>query len=77
MCACGRAQDSDGGLQHHEKEAKCDSNFQNCNNAERAKKLVFAHYNNRLLRKPIEIDYESEVFQWDNAEGSETEEISG
>jgi len=53
------------------------SGAKNCNNAEPAKKLVFAHYNNRLLRKPIEIDYESEVFQWDNAEGSETEEISG
>jgi hypothetical protein len=46
------------------------------NNAERAKRLVFAHYNKRLLCKPKQIDYESEVFQWDNAEGSEAEEMS-
>ena len=79
VCVCARAPDSDGGLQHPEKEAKCDSNFEgakNCNDAERAKKLVLAHYNRRLLRKPKQIDYESEVFQWDNAEGSEAEGIS-
>ena len=33
-----------------------------------AKKLVFAHYNLRAIRKIRLVDYESEFFEWD--EGS-------
>jgi hypothetical protein len=33
--------------------------------SERSKKLVFAHYNIRALRKVKKVDYESEFFVWD------------
>ena len=34
-----------------------------------AKKLVFAHYDTRLIRKIKRVDYESDVFKWDDGEG--------
>ncbi len=32
-------------------------------------KLVFTHYNTRLIRKIKRVDYESEEFKWDDGQG--------
>ncbi len=36
-----------------------------------AKKLVFVHYNKRLIRTIKRVDCESEEFKWEDVEGSD------